>query len=111
MAKPKYRRTFIREWREHRDLSLRELSARLEHEPGGRSFSHASIGRIENREQPYTQPIIEAIASALRVDVYDLLYVDPTKEGEVVDFNRVLKNLDDSRRAQALEYLRFLARK
>lgn len=111
MKKPKYRRTFIKQWREFRGLSLRGLADRLEHEPGGRTLSHASIDRIEKREQPYSQPIIEAIASALRVEVYDLLEVDPTKEGDVVDFNRVLKTLDDSRRAQALEYLRFLSRK
>ncbi len=111
MKKPLYRRTYIREWREHRGLSLRQLADRLEHEPAGKSLSHASLGRIETGQQAYTQPILEAIAVALSVDEYDLLHVHPAKAGEVVDITRLLRNLDESRQAQALEYLRFLARK
>lgn len=111
MAKQLYRRTFIREWRVKRGLSLRQLAARLEQEPGGASISHASLGRIETGSQAYTQPIIEAIAAALGVEVMDLLEVHPDKAGEVVDLTRILKSLDDSRRSQAIEYLRFLATK
>jgi len=111
MKKPLYRRTYIREWREWAGLSLRQLADRLEEEPGGKTISHASLGRIENGVQAYTQPILEAISTALGVDVYDLLYVHPAKAGEVVDLTRIIKGLDESRQAQALEYLRFLTRK
>jgi transcriptional regulator with XRE-family HTH domain len=111
MQKTRFRRTYIREWREWAGLSLRQLADRLEHEPGGMTLSHASLGRIETGQQAYTQPILEAISAALGVDVYDLLYVHPAKAGEVVDLTRIIRQLDDSRQAQALEYLRFLARK
>lgn len=109
MRKSTYRRTYIREWREHRGLSLRQLAARLEEEPGGAHVSHASLGRIETGVQAYTQPILEAIAHALAVDVVDLLRVRPDRAGEVVDLVDRIKSLDDSAQAQAIEYLRFLA--
>jgi len=111
MKKPTYRRTFIREWREHQGLSLRQLAERLEQEPGGKTISHASLGRIETGVQAYTQPILEAISAALNVELFDLLNVHPLKAGQVVDMVRLIKTLDESRQAQALEYLRFLTRK
>lgn len=104
-----YKRTYIREWRQKRGLSLRQLADRLEAEPGGDPvLSHASIGRIETGKQPYSQPILEAIAKALGVSVAQLIEMHPGKEGEVID---LVRGLDESRRQQAVEYLRFLARK
>jgi transcriptional regulator with XRE-family HTH domain len=110
-SRQQYRRTFIRQWREYRGLSLRQLAARLEKEVGGAAISHASLGRIETGNQAYTQPIIEALAEALGADVYDLLNVDPKKAGQVVDLTGYLKRLSESELAQALDYIRFLASK
>ena len=46
--KPLYHRTYIKEWRNKRGLSLRRLAERLEQTPGGDlMLSHTSIGRIE----------------------------------------------------------------
>lgn len=105
MEDRKYAKTFIREWREFRGLSLRRLAARLELDGPDDTFSHASIGRIETGKQPYTQPILEALASALNVSVTDLLSVDPNKDGEVVDLMRLL---NDRNREAALKVLRAL---
>lgn len=102
MVERKYSKTFIREWREHRGLSLRRLADRIEM-PDGETLSHASIGRIENGQQPYSQPILEALAHALDVEVTDLISVDPTKEGEVVDLVRLI---NDKNRDQAIRILR-----
>lgn len=100
-------RTYIREWREARGLSLRQLANRMEIEPGGDLLiSHVSLGRIERGEQPYSQPILEALADALAVSVSALIEVDPTKEGEVID---LMSRLDDAKRAEALNFLRYLA--
>jgi transcriptional regulator with XRE-family HTH domain len=90
----KYGKTFIREWRKYRGLSLRRLADRLELSGPDETFSHASIGRIETGQQPYSQPVIEAIAQALGVEVHHLLSVDPTKEGEVVDLLALLRDKD-----------------
>ncbi|WP_112771605.1 helix-turn-helix domain-containing protein [Ensifer adhaerens] len=105
MTNRKYGKTFIREWREYRGLSLRRLADRLELNGPDETISHASIGRIENGQQPYSQPVLEAIASSLNVSVTDLLGVDPTKEGEVVDLMRMI---NDKNRAQAIRVLKAL---
>lgn len=96
---------FIREWREYRGLSLRKLADRMEKSPGVPLTSHANIGRIETNQQPYSQDILEAIADALNVSVTDLLTVDPTKDGEVVDLVRLIKAKD---RDAAIRILRAL---
>lgn len=98
---------FIKQWRNKRGLSLRQLANRLEIEPGGDLLiSHAQLQRIEQSQQPYSQPILEALAIALDCAVTDLLEIDPTKDGEVVD---LLRRLDEGKKAEALRYLRFLA--
>lgn len=105
MTKRKYGKTYIRKWREYRGLSLRRLADRLEINGPHETISHASIGRIEKGEQLYSQPILEAIAAALNASVTDLLGVDPTKEGEVVDLMRLIS---DKNRAQAIRVLKAL---
>lgn len=75
------RRTFIRRWREHRGLTLESLAARVGEKIGG--FTHASLSRIERGLQPYSQPILEAIADALQTDEGSLLMRDP-KDSEAL---------------------------
>ncbi|TPK14139.1 helix-turn-helix transcriptional regulator [Mesorhizobium sp. B2-5-11] len=105
MAKRELGKHFIREWRKFRGLSLRRLAERMETEPGELLTSHANIQRIEKYEQPYTQEILEAIAEALEVTPIDLLAVDPTKNGEVVD---LLRLINDKNRDQAVRVLKAL---
>ena len=100
-----YGKTYIREWREFRNLSLRRLADRLEINGPNDTISHAQIGRIEKGDQPYSQPILEAIADALSCTVVDLLSVDPTKEGEVVDLVRLI---NEKNRDQAIRILKAL---
>lgn len=78
MAKvqPRFRRrtfrvTKIRQWREHRGLTLEQLADRI-------GTTHASLSRIERGLQPYTQPMLEAIAEALQTDPASLIMRDPT---------------------------------
>jgi len=79
---PLYRKTYIKEWRQKQGLSLRRLADRLESSPGGDLLiSHTSIGRIEKGKQPYSQPILEALAHALGVPAWMLLEVNPEKDG------------------------------
>jgi len=107
MAARRLGKTYIREWRLKRKLSLRQLANRMEKEPGGDLVvSYASLGRIETGNQPYSQEILEAIAEALQVSKAALLEINPEKEGEVIDLVRLL---DDAKRAQAMDYLRYLA--
>lgn len=66
----------------------------MEIEPGVPITSHANIGRIETFQQPYSQDIMEAAAVALDCTVEQILTVDPTKEGEVVDLLALLRDKD-----------------
>jgi transcriptional regulator with XRE-family HTH domain len=70
------RRTFIKQWREYRELTQDQLAERLE-------TSKASISRIESGQQAYTQDFLEACAEALRTDPASLLMRDPTDEEAV----------------------------
>ena len=107
MSDAPFKKTFIREWRQKRGLSLRRLADRLEREPGGAPIiSHASLGRIEKGEQPYSQPILEALADALGVTVGMLLEVHPDREGDVVD---LVRRLDEHKQAEALQFIRYLS--
>lgn len=64
------RRTFFKEWRTFRGLSQEQLANRLD-------TSVASISRIENGTQPYTQDVLEALADALMTDPASLLMRNP----------------------------------
>lgn len=75
--KPQLRRTFIRQWRKHRGLTLEALAARVG-ERLGVGFTHASLSRIERQRQPYSQQVLEALAEELNTDVASLLMRDPS---------------------------------
>lgn len=105
--KPQFRRTYIRNWRKKAQLSLRALANRMESEPGGDLLiSHVSIGRIERGEQPYSQPIIEAIAEALGVSVAALLEINPELENSaVLDITSRLRKAQPHELDQAVRVL------
>lgn len=70
------RRTFLKEWREYRQLTQDALAERLK-------TSKASISRIEAGTQAYTQDFLEACAEALRTDPASLLMRNPTDDEAV----------------------------
>jgi transcriptional regulator with XRE-family HTH domain len=103
---PKIHRHFIKEWRKHRGLSLRKLAARMEVSPGGEELvSYASLNRIEKYKQPYSEPILNALADALDVEPWMLLKIDPSKEGKVID---VLVKLTPKQQEQAIKMLEII---
>lgn len=66
------RRHFIKEWRKFRGLTQAELAESLD-------TTAASISRIENLEQGYTQDFLEACADALGTHPGVLLMRAPTQ--------------------------------
>lgn len=89
------RRHFIKEWREHRGLTQEQVAARLD-------ISPTTWGRIENKKVPYNQDFLEEAAHALQCEPWDLLNVDPSKEGDVVDMLSLLRGSpDEAKRAAA----------
>ena len=95
-----YRRTFIREWRKFRGLTLEQLAERI-------GMKASTLSYLERGQSAYTQGTLESLALALNVEVASLLTVDPGKEGDVVDLVRIIreKKLDE----QAKRILRALA--
>lgn len=68
-----FRRTFIRQWRKHRGLTLEQLAERID-----QTASHLSM--LERSQRGYTQETLEAIADALQTDAASLLMRDPTND-------------------------------
>jgi len=75
--KKAFRKTFIRQWRQHRNLTLEQLSARLE-EMGLHDLGASHLSMLERGQRGYTQETLEALAHALQTDAASLLMRDPT---------------------------------
>ncbi len=66
-----FKKTFIRQWRKYRNLTLEQLAERVD-----MTASHLSM--LERGLRGYAQETLEAIADALSTDVPSLLMRDPT---------------------------------
>lgn len=97
--KPKLRRTFLKEWREHRHLTQEQAAERL-------NMDRSNLSRVERGEVPYSQALLEAAADAYNCEPWDLLNVNPLKEGAVVDLMAVMKQATPEQRAEIIGYAR-----
>lgn len=83
----------------------------MESEPGVPLLSHVSIGRIERYEQPYSQDVLEALATALGRTKADLLERDPDinpAEQKVIDITDRLQAAPPDIQEQAIRVLEAL---
>jgi transcriptional regulator with XRE-family HTH domain len=64
------RKTYIREWRQFRQLTL-AAAGKLT------GFDHSSIQRLETGQTPYSQDHIEALAQIYECEPAQLIYQDP----------------------------------
>ena len=71
-----YRRTFIRQWRKSRGLTLEQLADRV-------GSTHATLSRLEKGLHPYKQPLLERIADELGTDPSSLLNRDPNDSDDI----------------------------
>lgn len=104
--RPLYQRTFIKAWREFREMSQEELAEHvaeylLENEISEKGYTYASIGRMENGRIPYSQPIMEGISKALGVSVATLITTPPPKKGDPLppDPETLLRVWNEGRKA------------
>jgi len=93
------RRHFLQQWREFRGLTQEQAADRI-------GWDRTTLGRVEKGRIPYGQGLLEAAAEAYDCEVWDLLNVDPTKQGEVVDFTALLKMASPEERAEILGFAR-----
>lgn len=106
MADPKRkpRKTFIREWRKHHNLTLEKLVDRLDGMYGVKTTT-ATLSRTETGRQEYTQHLLEALADALQCEPADLLMRPP---GADQDIRVVWQQLTPEAQRKALEIIRVL---
>lgn len=69
-------RTFFKEWRKYRDMTLEEAAERS-------GMSVGNISAMERSAQHYTQSGLEALAGAYDCEPAHLLMVDPTKDDAI----------------------------
>ena len=69
-GKAGFSRWYLREWRKDRGLTLDQLASRVE-------STGASLSRLERGQQPYSQPLLEALAEALSCQPADLIMRPP----------------------------------
>jgi len=70
-------KTFIRQWRKHRAMSLEQAIERLDLEASF-PYSVAQLSRVERGQTPYAQDLLEALATIYRCEPGDLLIRDPS---------------------------------
>jgi transcriptional regulator with XRE-family HTH domain len=77
MAKePIHRRTFIRQWREHRGYSLDRLAGMV-------PMDKSNLSKVERGILPYNQEMLERLAESLMTDPASLLMRDPTNQDAI----------------------------
>jgi len=70
-GQPRFKLTFIRQWREKAGLSLDALAARVPMDKG-------NLSKVERGILPYNQEMLERLADALGADPASLLMRDPS---------------------------------
>jgi transcriptional regulator with XRE-family HTH domain len=63
---------FLREWRDHKGMTLEAAGEAI-------GLSHAQLGRIERRLQPYNQGLLEALAELYGTEPASLIVRNPLK--------------------------------
>ena len=66
----KLNRTFLREWRKHRDKTLQAVAEEI-------GITHGQLSRIERGEQPYNQELLEKLSEIYQCDPVDMLIRNP----------------------------------
>lgn len=97
-------RHYIAEWRKKRGLSQEQLAERIEK-------SRGLISQLESFTTRYTEETLEALADALTCEPWDLLNVNPLKEGQVIDIMDLLRDATPEQKAQAMGFVQGLVRR
>lgn len=101
-----HRRIYLKEWRKHCGLTQEQVVNRLAAlDDPNMPATAASLSRLENRKQQYSERILEALADIYGCEPGELIGRDPTKEGLVID---MVRRLDERRQAQIAAFIKAL---
>lgn len=99
---------YFKQWRKYRGLTQEQVVDRLElMDDPLIPRTTASLSRLENGKQPYTQRSLEALAEVYQCEPDHLIGRDPTKEGEVID---LWGKLTERQQRQALAVIDAISR-
>jgi transcriptional regulator with XRE-family HTH domain len=94
------KRTYIREWRQYRALTLEKLAERI-------GITHGALSKIERGIRPYSQALLEALAEELGTDPASLLMRNPADPEGIWS---IWEQVPPSDRARAIDVLKALTR-
>lgn len=94
------KRTYIREWRQHRELTLEKLAERI-------GITHGALSKIERGQRPYSQALLEALAGELGTDPASLLMRNP---GDPEGIWSIWDRVPPADRPRAINVLKALTR-
>lgn len=100
LARMRGTKTFIREWRRYRRLTLVQLAERV-------GITHGQLSKVERGLRPYAQPLLEKLAEELGTDPASLLMRNPTDPEGIWS---IWDQVPATERPRALTILRALTR-
>jgi transcriptional regulator with XRE-family HTH domain len=89
---------YLRQWRKSRHLTLEQLAFRID-------TTGATISRLERGKQPYSQPMLEALAEALQCQPGDLIMRPPGAADRIM---AVFSDMSPETQKQALAVVQAL---
>lgn len=96
-------RTYLKEWRNFRNLTQNQVVDRLTgFDDPQLPQTGASLSRLENGKQPYSQRVLEALSDIYDCEPHQLIGHNPYMAGEIVDLVGIL---DERAREKAMAYL------
>lgn len=90
--------TFLKQWREFRDLTQEQLAERV-------GLSTPSVSQLENGNQGFTDKSLAAYAKALDCSPVDLLAVDPNRTDSLWPLLQLAERLDGADRQRIIDVL------
>lgn len=90
------RKTYFKEWREHRGLTQDQVADRI-------GTTKTRVSNKENRKEPYDQFYLEALAQALNTDPASLLMRNPNDDQAPWS---LLESLNPQSHEKAIEYIK-----
>ena len=94
---------YLLEWRKRAGLTQSQVVARLQgFEDPLLPRTTASLSRLENGKQPYSERVLNALADIYGCEPYELLGRNPQKAGEVID---LMGRLDERGREKAVGFI------
>lgn len=99
-ARKQFNKTYIREWRQHRGLTLERLADRI-------GMKASALSYLERGQSAYTQGTLELLAEALQTTPASLIMRNPVEEDAIWT---IWENASEGEKRQIVEVAKALRR-